>query len=83
VKRVWLGLGAVAVALVGLHLLLGAAGLRADVGVLSGTLPASDAARLGGVLYALSWFAAAVAAPIVAVSTLLGATLEAIFRRLT
>lgn len=62
---------------VGLHLV----GARADVGILSGTTPASDWELLAGLAYALSWFGAAIAAPILVIASAIVRLLRRLSRR--
>ncbi len=59
-----------------------ALGLREEVSVLSGTSPPGEhASALLGVIYALSWFAAVIVAPILALAALIGWGFERVKQR--
>lgn len=72
-RRVLVGaLIAIVLGFVALHL----AGARACVGVLSGTMPASDEALALGLAYALAWFAAVVLVPIATLAMIFDTLVE-------
>jgi hypothetical protein len=56
-------------------------GARAEVGLLSGTLPASDAAVAVGVLYVAAWFGFVLVAPILVLAVTLDLVVGAVCGR--
>jgi len=64
------------ITIVAMFLALHLVGARACVGVLSGTLPASDEALALGLAYGLAWFAAVVLVPIATLAMIFDTLVE-------
>jgi hypothetical protein len=62
-------------------LILHALGARAEVGLLSGTLPAGDEAVAVGVLYIAAWFGFVLVAPILVLTLALDLVVEVVLGR--
>lgn len=72
----------VALLLVALAALFSLVGMRADVGVLSGTAPSSVGRALSGLVYAGTWLGAVVAAPVLLLSVAIDVAIERLAARI-